>query len=52
MPDTFLRWMRVNSGCLGNADPMENAIAKSAFLKPTNSKLAPSTQINHGNRHL
>lgn len=47
MPDTSLSWMRVKSGCLllhqeSNAEPMEKAIAQSAFLKPTNSKSAPS----------
>lgn len=45
MPATSLRWMKVNMLLMRhqerNADPMEKEIAKSAFLKPTNAKLAP-----------
>lgn len=57
MHDTFLQWMKVNRGCLllhpeSNADPMCKAKAKSAFLKPTNSKSALQENINHDNRHL
>lgn len=45
MPATSLQSMRVNMLTMlhqeSNADPREKAMAKSAFLKPTNSKLAP-----------
>ena len=48
MPDTSLQWMKENSGCLllhqeSNADPMEKGYPNLQILKPTNSKLAPST---------
>lgn len=45
MPATSLQSMEVNLSMLhqeSKADPREKAIAKSAFLKPTNTILAPS----------
>lgn len=53
MPDISLQWMRVKNGCLLlHQEPMLTpckATAKSALLKSTNSKLVPSSSINHGN---